>query len=357
MRSIFYARLLIEIGMPFLSGTPPVRPERPVFAIILANTLLSTVPGVSGAGMSPEKTVLTPILDSELITHGAIRSRKWRPNTPTGCPTPAVITRAMMALLGREPLFINAGLTTRPVVPCLDVYGEPGRDPRDGDAVPRARELFARGGQVGRFLSQCSDLLMLGECVPGGTTTALCVLRGLGIPASVSSSFVNNPVALKEAICARVQERIRADEGKGIRAGDAADPLDVIRIGGDPMLAVAAGMAASFAGRVILAGGTQMLAVAAVLRELGRKVPPIVTTVYVRDDPSAGFAATAEMIGARVYYVDPDFAGIGHAGLSRYCVGEVKEGIGAGGAMFLARIMGKSEEEIRETILATVSAY
>ncbi|HTY52067.1 MAG TPA: TIGR00303 family protein [Methanomicrobiales archaeon] len=335
--------------MPFLSGTPPYRPARPVFAIVLGNTLLSTVPGVSGAGMSPEKTVLTPILDSELITHGVIRSRKWKPNTPTGCPTPAVITRAMSVLLGLSPLFINAGLTNRPEVPCLDVYGEPGKDPRDGDAVPGARDLYARGEQVGRFLSQAHDFLLLGECVPGGTTTALCVLRGLGIPASVSSSFVNNPVALKEAICARVQERIRVEGAK--------EPLDIIRIGGDPMLAVAAGMVSAFRGDTVLAGGTQMLAVAAVLRELGKKVPPVVTTVYVRDDPSAGFAATAEMIGTQVYYVDPGFGALGHSGLARYCVGEVKEGIGAGGAMFLARVVGRSEEEIREKILSTATSY
>ena len=335
--------------MPFLSGGPPPRPARPVFAIVLGNTLLSTVPGVSGAGMSPERTVLTPVLDSELITHGTIRSRSWKPNTPTGCPTPAVITRAMTSLLGLAPLFVNAGLTSRPVVPCLDVYGEPGRDPREEDAVPRARDLFARGEQVGRFLSQTSDFLLLGECVPGGTTTALCVLRGLGIPARVSSSFVNNPVALKEAICARVQERIHAE--------GATDPLDVIRIGGDPMHAVAAGMASAFRGEAVLAGGTQMLAVAAVIREMGKKVPAVVTTVYVRDDPSAGFTGTADMVGARVYTVDPGFGGLGHAGLARYCVGEVKEGIGAGGAMFLARIMGKSEEEIRETILSTAASY
>jgi len=335
--------------MPFLSGTPPFRPERPVFALILGNTLLSTVPGVSGAGMSPEKTVLTPVLDSELITHGVIRSRKWKPNTPTGCPTPAVITRAMTSLLGLLPLFVNAGLTGQPVVPCFDMYGEPGRDPREGDAVPRARDLYTRGEQLGRFLSQSSDFLLLGECVPGGTTTALCVLRGLGIPARVSSSFVDNPVALKEAICARVRERIKAE--------GATDPLDIIRIGGDPMLAVAAGMASSFQGDTVLAGGTQMLAVAAVLRALGRKVPAVVTTVYVRDDPSAGFASMAEAIGARVFYVDPGFGALGHAGLARYCIGEVKEGIGAGGAMFLARIMGRSEEEIRETILSTAAGY
>jgi NaMN:DMB phosphoribosyltransferase len=156
-------------------------------------------------------------------------------------------------------------------------------------------------------------------------------------------------VALKEAICARVQDRIRAE--------GAEDPLDVIRIGGDPMLAVTAGMTASFRGETILAGGTQMLAVAAVQREMGKEVPALATTVYVREDPTAGFASTAEMIGAHVYYVDPGFGSLGHPGLARYCAGEVKEGIGAGGAMFLARIMGKSEEQIRDAILTTASAY
>ena len=100
-----------------------------------------------------------------------------------------------------------------------------------------------------------------------------------------------------------------------------------------------------------------MLAVGAVLRALGKAVPPVATTVYVRDDPTAGFAATAEMIGARVWYVDPAFGDLGHAGLARYCIGEVKEGIGAGGAMFLARVMGKTEEEIRAAVLSTVSLY
>lgn len=254
-----------------------------------------------------------------------------------------------MALLGMEPLFVNAGLTTSPVIPCLDVYGEPGRDPREGDAVPRARDLYARGERVGEIISRWSDFLVLGECVPGGTTTALCVLRGLGIPANVSSSFVNNPVVLKEAICAKVRERVRAE--------GATDPLDIIRIGGDPMMAVAAGICSSFRGMAVLAGGTQMLAVAAVLRDLGKNVPPVATTVYVRDDPSAGFASTAEMVGARVWYVDPGFGDLGHPGLARYCIGEVKEGIGAGGALFLARVMGKTEEEIREAVLSTVSSY
>jgi NaMN:DMB phosphoribosyltransferase len=59
----------------------------------------------------------------------------------------------------------------------------------------------------------------------------------------------------------------------------------------------------------------------------------------------------------QVYYVDPDFGDIGHHGLARYCEGEVKEGIGAGGAMLLAALLGKSPEEIRARILSTVTGF
>jgi uncharacterized protein (TIGR00303 family) len=335
--------------MPFLSHRPDICAERPVFASILANTLLSTVPGVSGAGPTPEKTLLTPVLDAELIARGEITSMPIRPDTPTGCPTPASITRAVMELTGLSPLFINAGLSHHPTVPCLDLYGSPGGDPRFTDAVPAAGELVRRGEWAGTFLGGYSDLLVLGECVPGGTTTALCVMRALGYDARVSSSYVENPVGIKEEISGQVLARIRSE---GITA-----PGDILRATGDPMMAVATGIAQSYPGTLVLAGGTQMLAVAALLRASGWRPPRIATTCYVRDDQTANFSAMAEAIGTDVTYVDPGFGDLGHAGLARYCIGEVKEGMGAGGAMFLAHILGFSPEEIRQQIFATVSAY
>lgn len=335
--------------MAFRYTVPEVRFSRPLFSAVLANTILSTVPGVSGAGPSPEKTVLTPILDSELVVNGEIRSVPVLPNTPTGCPTPATITRAMMELTSMEALFINAGLVHRPVVPCLDLYSEPGRDPRERDAVPHAEELFRRGEWVGRLLSGWSDLLVLGECVPGGTTTALCVLRGLGYDARVSSSYINNPVGKKEEIWTAVRDRLA---GAG-----ALRPLDVVRIAGDPMIPAAAGIAMSYRGHCLLAGGTQMLAVAALCRALGRAPPPIATTVYVIEDTSASFSRTAEEIGVSVYSIDPDFGAVAHSGLVRYCIGEVKEGMGAGGAMILAAMLGHSPEAIKERIMKFVGSY
>ena len=332
--------------MPFLSEKPDISFKSPLFAGILANTLLSTVPGISGAGPSPEKTLLTPNLDAELITDGAITSITGNPNTPTGCPTPATITRAMMVLTGVRPLFINAGLRFTPSVPCLDAYGEVAGDPREGDALPSASRLFTQGERIGAFLSARTDLLILGECVPGGTTTALCLLRALGYEASVSSSFVENPVPKKEEVCQKALERVQA--------GSVSSPLDLVRFLGDPMMPVAAGIAKSYTGTLVLAGGTQMLAVSALIRALGQPLPSVVTTSYVRDDPTANVPALAGQIGVHITYVDPGFENLGHAGLARYCIGEVKEGTGAGGAMFLANLMGHSPDAIRKAILAAV---
>jgi NaMN:DMB phosphoribosyltransferase len=65
----------------------------------------------------------------------------------------------------------------------------------------------------------------------------------------------------------------------------------------------------------------------------------------------------ADKIGVHVTYVDPGFETLGHHGLARYCAGEVKEGMGAGGAMFLACLMGHSPDAIRRAILSTVKDY
>jgi uncharacterized protein (TIGR00303 family) len=337
------------IMMGFLSEIPDITFKRPLFCGILGNTLLSTVPGVSGAGASPEKTLLTPVLDAELITCGAITSHPIRPDTPTGCPTPASITRAMMELCCMQPLFINSGLRHTPTVPCLDVYGTVGDDPRFRDAVPHAHDLVCKGEFIGKFLSKISDLLVLGECVPGGTTTALCVLRAMGYEASVSSSFVNNPVTIKEEICRKALGRIKADA--------ITSPLDIMRYAGDPMMPLAVGIAKTYSGELILAGGTQMLAVSAIIKSVGEPLPYMVTTSYVRDDPSANIQQIATQIGVKIIYVDPGFGDIGHSGLARYCIGEVKEGMGAGGAMCLAYLLGYSSDEIRKAILAAVNAY
>ena len=138
---------------------------------------------------------------------------------------------------------------------------------------------------------------MLGECVPGGTTTALCVLRALGYDASVSSAFPRNPIDLKEGVCREVLARIREN---GIE-----EPMGILRAAGDPMMPVAAGIVNTYSGDLIFAGGTQMLAVAAVLKALGRRVPRL-TRRSMSGRPSAGFTAFRSRLATAYCYVDPE---------------------------------------------------
>jgi len=142
-----------------------------------------------------------------------------------------------------------------------------------------------------------------------------------------------------------------------VRADHITAPLDVIKYTGDPMMPVAAGISSTYTGHILLAGGTQMLSVSAIIKAMGLPLPYVVTTSYVRDDPSANVEQIASQIGVNIFYVDPGFGDIGHAGLARYCIGEVKEGMGAGGAMCLSYLIGHSPEEIRVKILSTLRAY
>ena len=123
------------------------------------------------------------------------------------------------------------------------------------------------------------------------------------------------------------------------------------------MIPVAAGIAEGFRGKLFLAGGTQMLAAAALIQALGNIVPDVVTTAYVYNDETATFRETAAAVGADVYYVDPGFESLGHAGFARYAEGELKEGTGAGGAMFLAGVLGFTPEEIRSAIREHADRY
>jgi len=326
--------------------------KNPLFCGVLGNTLLSTVPGLSGAGPSPKGSLLVPVLDAELIANGKITSSSATPNTATGCPTPASITRAMMELINHEPFFINAGLCHKPTVPCYDICGEVGQDPRKGQSLQDPKHLFEAGKRLGKRFSECHDLIVIGECVPGGTTTALLVLRALGYNAHVSSAYPNNPSELKENIAKTVLSHM--DEKK------CHDPWYIMKHCADPMMPVVCGIVAGCKQNdslLFLAGGTQMLAVAALIKALGNRIPDVATTIYVKDDPSSNVTEIAEQIKTSIWYVDPDFGTLGHAGLARYCIGEVKEGMGAGGAMMLAYLLGKSPGEIKDNILAKVHAY
>jgi len=317
-----------------------------LFWCVLSSTETAKIPGISAAGANSELVDYTPAGDAELVEWGRIVQAPVVPFTPSGCPTPALITRAALELTGVKAVFFNAGLKHLPSVPLIDLRAKPGSDIRNRVAVEDAVGIYERALSYGRGLGKLAQNVVIGESIPGGTTTALGVLRALGYDFDVSSSFPQNPLDLKKKV---VEEGLKAS---GIKAGDLSkEPLRVIELMGDPMQPAVVGLAqgAKEAGaKVILAGGTQMVCIAALLKHLGVGLEGIflATTKYIASDPSIRFGEMMEVLGCDYTATDPGFKESEIEELGRYESGEVKEGVGAGGAIYMANSLGISSSDI-----------
>ena len=320
------------------------------FLVVAGTTETATVDGISAAGADPTATYHTPAADLELLEYGDTVFTPSVPVSPSGCPTPAVITRSVRELAPFELLAVESGLATATATPTLTACQQPGGDIREPEPVPTAEESFERARQVGRQLPD--DELFIGESIPGGTTTALGVLTALGEPFGVSSSLPENPVSLKQAVVAT------ALDASEIRGGDlAGDPRNAIRLMGDPVLAAVLGVAvgATETGTsVTLAGGTQMIAAGALVRHFGVDHPlEIATTAFVAADETVEIQRAAESLDLDLTVTDPEFEQGDHVAFERYCRGEAKEGVGMGGALAFAARAGISMQEIRAQVVET----
>src|SRR5205809_2228465 len=148
-----------------------------------------------------------------------------------------------------------------PSIPCMSFGLEPGRNIMNENAMDYSmvRRAFEYGELIGKQLAALSDMVVIGESIPGGTTTALAVLSALGIDArfKVSSSMPENPHDLKNRVVATAIKR----------AGSVSSPYGAVAAYGDPMMPSVAGIASgavAAGSKVILAGGTQMSAVVAI---------------------------------------------------------------------------------------------
>ncbi|MBZ6493914.1 nicotinate mononucleotide-dependent phosphoribosyltransferase CobT [Natrinema longum] len=295
-------------------------------------TETALIDGISAAGAAPELMEHTPSADVEILEYGEPVASPVTPVSPNGCPTPAAVTRAVRDVVGFDVAVIDAGLTRSTAAPTVELGGGPGTDIREASAVPAATAAFDRAYDYGTSLPD--DRLMIGETVPGGTTTALSVLTALGEPAGVSSSLPTNPVERKRRV---VDEALAASD---LEPGDCEDaPLEAIEAVGDPVQPTVAGIAAGAleAGTAVtLAGGTQMVAVAAVLRHAGIDAGlSIATTSFVADEQGDRLAEACERFDCELTVTDPGFDERDHVAMQRYCAGEAKEGVGMGGALSL----------------------
>ncbi|ADB61707.1 Nicotinate-nucleotide-dimethylbenzimidazole phosphoribosyltransferase [Haloterrigena turkmenica DSM 5511] len=294
-------------------------------------TETALIDGISAAGAAPELMEHTPSADVEILEYGRPTTTPVTPVSPNGCPTPAAVTRAVREVVGFDTTVVDAGLAQPTGAPTVDLGIEPGADVRAAEAVPGADAIFDRARSFG---SSLPDDLLIGETVPGGTTTALGVLTALGEPTGVSSSLPQNPIERKRRV---VDEALAASD---LVAGDCEDdPLAAIRAVGDPVQATVAGIAAGALESgtdVTLAGGTQMVAVATALRHADVDEPlSIATTSFVEDEQGDRLGEACYRLNCELTVTDPGFDARDHVAMDRYCAGEAKEGVAMGGALSL----------------------
>jgi uncharacterized protein (TIGR00303 family) len=318
--------------------------KKPLFSCVIGVTQTAKISGISAAGENPEITDYTPPADVELLQLGRCKCIPGVPVTPEGIPTPALITMSALKLADIPSLVVNAGLQVKPYVPFLELGGKPGRDIRTGRALDNAEEVMNRAKIAGGNLSKTTDYLVIGESIPGGTTTALSVLLAMGTDAKgkVSSSMPVNPHELK------IKTVEAGLEAAGVEAGDFADdPVKAVSTVGDPMQPALAGLVLGAADRVpvIMAGGTQMAAVLAVVKALNPEVLDNVavgTTRWIIADKTADMKGlVAEIADVPIFAADLNFGESRFDGLKAYEAGVVKEGVGAGGASIAAMLKSK----------------
>ena len=326
--------------------------KNPLFIATIATTETGKIPGLSAAGQNPDFTDFTPPADAELLLLGKCKSIHGVPITPDGIPTPGLISMSALKLADIPVVIVNAGCKVKPQVPFIDLGGNSGRDIRTGSSVDNVKEVIEHARVAGEQLAKTSNYLVIGESIPGGTTTALGLLSALGVNATgkVSSTLPVNPHDLKTAV---VQAGLKA---AGEKFGSLNDnPIKAVSCVGDPMMPALAGLTIGAANHVpvLMAGGTQMAAVLALINALNSDAlcnVAVGTTRWVINDAASDIRGIiSQFCDVPILAADLDFGHSKFPGLQIYETGLVKEGVGAGGASIAA--MAKMSGAVNKDLL------
>jgi uncharacterized protein (TIGR00303 family) len=327
----------------------------PIFICVISYTETSQIPGITMAGANSELVKYTSAADSEFLYYGRCKCINNVPATPDGKPTPGIITRSALRLADIPFLIVDAGSKIKPSIPYISFSVKPGENIRNGNAVRfnDVKKLYDYGFTLGLQLAKTNDLVVVGESIAGGTTTALGVMIALGIDAKfkVSSSMPQNPHHLKNSVISEAMERSK------VHFGDLrGEPFKAISLFGDPMMPSVAGIASGVitsGSRIMLAGGTQMSAVAAILTSLHLPLDNIFigTTCYVAEDCFSNLVELVRSVSndIPIYSCNLHLAESVKPGLQAFAKGYVKEGVGAGGTSIASMI--KSNGRINGTVL------
>jgi len=310
-----------------------------LFSFVISYTETSEIPGITFAGADKDSIKFTPPADAEYLYYGNCKTIDKIPMTPDGKPTPALLTKVALESSSIPHIVINAGSKVEPQLPFIQTGLSPGKNISVNPAMSDSQisQAVDYGRIVGRTLASMTDCLIIGESIPGGTTTALAVMLGLGYKARVSSSIPDNPVILKNQIASMALEGIDSD-----------NPYSIVAKVGDPMIPFVTGMlsAASEINPVMLAGGTQMAAVLAFASKIGfnEKNTAIGTTCYISNDTSANFKnLVSEIADIPAIAVNPRLENSKFPGLRAFSEGFAKEGVGAGGSIIASMLKTRND--------------
>lgn len=318
-----------------------------LFSFVISYTETCEIPGITIAGSNSDLVKYTSPGDAEFLYYGNCKSIDQIPMTPDGKPTPALLTKVALESSSIPHITINAGSKISPQLPYIHTGLEFGKNITQYSALDNSMLLHAieYGRIIGRILASVTNCLVVGESIPGGTTTALAVMRGLGLDAKVSSSIPKNPVELKNRIVTNALKRFSSK-----------DPFTIVQQVGDPMIPFVAGLlsSASEISKVILAGGTQMAAVLAFGNTVGynHDNTAIGTTCYITRDESANFLDLVKQISdIPILVVDPKLEKSTIPGIRAFSEGFAKEGVGAGGSIIASMLKsGLDSTKFRENV-------
>ncbi len=336
--------------------------KKPLFACIFSFTETGLIEHISAAGTTAQARQYTAIADAEfLASRHAQTSLQTHPLPPLKAGiSPAAISRAILSQQNIPFQLLSTGLPEALCVPHIALPQVLAKPIHTGKAMTcnQVQTLFESGLYWGKQLAQqcLGSYLIVGECVVGGTTTAQAILTALGyaVAERMSSSHANGNHRQKQDL---VNEGLRQSKRQQHTA------LSAVAACGDPMQAVAAGMTLSASQQVgvLLAGGSQMLAIYALAQALAPttgylwKTQQIVvgTTRWVIEDSSADTSAIAQAIGAPYLASEINFSQSPYFQLRAYERGFVKEGVGAGGCAIAAHLyQGWNSSQLRHAVEA-----
>jgi len=324
------------------------------FLLAASVTKTCEIEGITQAGI-PGKIPYTPTLDAEFITSQKLFSMPDIAETPSGVPTPALITRAVHNLHAFSSIeILDLGLEIKPEQTQLHNFNmEPSGSIATGANID-AKEVFAKGMAFGRSYELKGSYLILGESTPSGTTTATssAIALGYDVREDFSSSFLHVPNSIREqtinASLALIHEEM--------------SNFEKLSLVSDNMLLFCAGflLEASRRFHVVLAGGTQMAAcllIADKLKEdvLMRLKPQnisLATTAWVAHDKNSNIKHILEQLSytPHAIYTEFSFRDAEIPVLKKYDEGEAKEGVGAGAALAFASTNKLTNKEVLKAI-------